>query len=357
MILVFVGAGGSTAVDPEQYPTTVEFFKRLPKEILEDSLFQGVCKFIQERDGDKTLDIENVLEVLDALQVGCNEAGDLKTIMGLAISGRLASLSGVQDYGALQQSIGAFGKEVVVPLNNKIKEQVYTFYGTPPASEKLSVWIQLLKGLKKIDPALELFTTNYDLVLEKVINESADLKMETGRASDGIKTTLNTSFWENPGEDQAQIKALNLKDGLLTKLHGSVDWQRSNGGINCSEVFTGDHQNHCILYPGYKGEPIAAPLRAFHEHFRRVVNGVYESLSAAIFVGFAFRDAYINRVLSDLPSDTPTVFITKSDGKPTMTGELPPRAPYTEVFVHFQEGLTHEIAKRGLEFIEFQVEK
>ena len=30
MILVFVGAGGSAAVDPKQYPTTVEFFNRLP---------------------------------------------------------------------------------------------------------------------------------------------------------------------------------------------------------------------------------------------------------------------------------------------------------------------------------------
>ncbi len=33
MILVFVGAGGSATVDPKQYPTTVEFFSRLPDNI------------------------------------------------------------------------------------------------------------------------------------------------------------------------------------------------------------------------------------------------------------------------------------------------------------------------------------
>ena len=33
MILVFVGAGGSAAVDLDQYPTTVEFFESLPGEI------------------------------------------------------------------------------------------------------------------------------------------------------------------------------------------------------------------------------------------------------------------------------------------------------------------------------------
>ena len=30
-ILIFAGAGASKAVSPDDYPTTVEFFKRLPK--------------------------------------------------------------------------------------------------------------------------------------------------------------------------------------------------------------------------------------------------------------------------------------------------------------------------------------
>ena len=38
MILVFVGAGGSAAVDPEQYPTTVEFSIGFPM-ILKRTLY------------------------------------------------------------------------------------------------------------------------------------------------------------------------------------------------------------------------------------------------------------------------------------------------------------------------------
>ena len=64
MILVFVGAGGSAAVDPEQYPTTVEFFKRLPPEITGDSLFQLVCEFLRTQRRDEQIDIEKVLWTL-----------------------------------------------------------------------------------------------------------------------------------------------------------------------------------------------------------------------------------------------------------------------------------------------------
>ena len=33
MILIFAGAGASYSIDKEQYPTTVEFWERLPDEI------------------------------------------------------------------------------------------------------------------------------------------------------------------------------------------------------------------------------------------------------------------------------------------------------------------------------------
>ena len=68
MILVFVGAGGSAAVDPEQYPTTVGFFEKLPDEIKSDPLFIKVCEFLMDQQGKEIVDIENVLETLDEFQ-------------------------------------------------------------------------------------------------------------------------------------------------------------------------------------------------------------------------------------------------------------------------------------------------
>ena len=62
MILVFAGAGSSAAVDPKQYPTTVEFFNRLPDNIIRDRIFAEVCKFLasQRKEG-QPVDIEEVL--------------------------------------------------------------------------------------------------------------------------------------------------------------------------------------------------------------------------------------------------------------------------------------------------------
>ena len=67
MILVFVGAGGSAAVDPEQYPTTVEFFNRLPDDIEEAPLFIQICAFLEIRKYGQPIDIEEILWTLDEL--------------------------------------------------------------------------------------------------------------------------------------------------------------------------------------------------------------------------------------------------------------------------------------------------
>ena len=83
MILVFVGAGGSAAVDPEQYPTTVEFFNRLPEGITQDPLFILVGEFLrtQKEDG-RSIDIEEVLWGLDKLQEYFSLSRDSNTLEG-----------------------------------------------------------------------------------------------------------------------------------------------------------------------------------------------------------------------------------------------------------------------------------
>ena len=340
MILVFVGAGGSAAVDPKQYPTTVGFFESLPNEIKDNSLFLQVCNFLKGQKNKERIDIEDVLETLDELRADCKKITDPTTMIGWTLVEDAGLIRGVPFMQASLDSITELEMEGIVPLSNKIKDQVYKFYAATPDPNKLSAWIRLIKGLEKIDPALEIFTTNYDRVLENVIRE-AGIDMEMGRKFNGIQTRLDTSPWGTP--DGALTK-LHGSCGRLTKLHGSVDWQHSNEGINISEVFTGDHQNHCILYPGYKGEPTEDPFRTFHTHLRKVVNEKYAPLSAAVFIGFAFRDDSINRVFSDLPPETPTCFITKSDITPLPPETRPPRAPLIEEkkFRHLCGGLTAE---------------
>ena len=53
-------------------------------------------------------------------------------------------------------------------LKDEINALVYDFYATPPDKDKLSNWVQLLQGLVEYDSNIEIFTTNYDRVLEQV---------------------------------------------------------------------------------------------------------------------------------------------------------------------------------------------
>ena len=81
--------------------------------------------------------------------------------------------------------------------------------------------------------------------------------------------------------------------GLLTKLHGSVDWQRGQQSIHTgTPLFSGEHERHLIIYPGSKGRPAEPEIRAFHAHFGRVL----EVAVGAVFIGFAFRDDYLNEL-------------------------------------------------------------
>ena len=140
---------------------------------------------------------------------------------------------------------------------------------------------------------------------------------------------LNTALWDNPGEP--------LDDGYgrLTKLHGSVDWKRENGEIICGTCdATGDIP---ILYPGFKGDPEEEPFSKFHEHLRAVVR----EARAAIFIGFAFRDEYINGILSDLPWGISQLVINKDDSLPDRSFLVDCR--------HFNEGLTVEAVSKCVE--------
>ncbi len=335
MILVFVGAGGSAAVDPEQYPTTVGFRERLPSEIKDDGLFTSVSNFLHTAEKIKTIDIEHVLGALSRLQEVYKEMGDSASILGWAMAGNLGPMSGYGDFKEPGRALVGWIRDAITPLKDKINEQVYRFYGKEPNSKKLSLWTPLLVGLEKIDPDLEIFTTNYDIVLEKAIEESG-VRVGLGLTPESPanrRMKLDLDRWRAPFDFPDRIP-------LLTKLHGSVDWQHLNEDIIVSTPRSvGNPQLHCILYPGYKGSAKEEPFRTFHAHLRRVIKA--EQLTAAIFIGYAFRDDYINDILNnDLPKETPSYFITK--GSET---DLPPGAPSVTSYSHITQGLIPEVVE------------
>ena len=331
MILVFVGAGGSAAVDSEQYPTTVEFFERLPGEITQDPLFILVCEFLrtQKEDG-QPIDIEEVLWSLDKLQKYFSLSRDPNTLEGwMMTENRLGRLNvNMNASDNILEGMFAINGNQLLPLQKRINDLVHEFYVERPKPDKLSNWISLLQQLGKYGTVIEIFTTNYDLVLETAIEiDKGVINVKTGRQSDS-ETRLDTTLWDTSS-------GLWREHGLLTKLHGSVDWQRWNDTIICSRAYLGDQRRHAILYPGYKGEPDKEKpdeelFAKFHEHLRAVVQKAIK----ALFIGFSFRDEYINSILSELRPEIPKFVITKDDSLPDL--------PFLNGCQHFNDGLTTE---------------
>lgn len=284
-LTIFAGAGASKAVDPKKYPTTVEFFENLPDEITTNSLFKLIVEFLTLRGKDGIVDIELVLWRLEEIAKFCNLAGNANELPAWMLdANRLVKATGLQgqNVGHLKQ-IAQTSLQQIDKLRDSINEQVYAFYSQLPGESNLdNTWVPLLRPLLMSQSKVELVTTNYDVVLEAaldVLAKDINVSIDTGWRGT-IHRTLDADLWTQQS-----------RKGLLTKLHGSVNWTRDSGQIYIGDpTFKGSHKNHAIIYPGFKGRPAHPMFQSFHAHFRNAL----QVSDKVLFIGFAFRDEYIN---------------------------------------------------------------
>ena len=317
MILIFAGAGASKAVDPTIYPTTIEFFEKLPDKIKSNDIFKNLEGYLRQgKPKDAPLDIEEILWAIYELEDFSAAISNKGNLIGWFLNDLklLQSLGGNYDVNPLKN----VAKDLVdkaFQLTRQISEQVYSFYADPPNQRNLETnWLPLLRNLGKRKEQIEIFTTNYDVVIETAINilaqENDLVKIKTGRVNT-VQPYLDTALWEEQKDKE--------NFGLLTKLHGSIDWSRSVNTIFVgTPLYTGDPGRHVILYPGYKDGyypsnsttrkrdiSFGPPINLFHQHFEKTL----EKSNLVIFIGFAFRDNHINELIVNKISSNATVYV------------------------------------------------
>lgn len=341
-IVVFAGAGASTAVDADAYPTTAHFFDRLPDKIRSHPMFRAVHGYLTSQKGKEVvIDIELMLWHLQELRDNFSRCLDRKTITGALIQEGSKLAQGASVKNATFGNFTQVAEGAVKNLNQltlAIHELVYDFYGSEPDRERLEdTWLPLLRPLVASKACVEVVTTNYDLVLEHAL----DFISEVGHDAidDGWRgkrvTSLDTQLWTDRNRP---VDA----PGLLTKLHGSVNWSRNGAGrINVSDPgYKGSHNRHAIIYPGFKGRPNDAEFLAFHNYFA----GALSRASGIIFVGFAFRDEYINDICDrSIARETPIVLIDPVKPKSV---PLPPSSLH-----HISKGFDANAAMEAVELI------
>jgi hypothetical protein len=131
------------------------------------------------------------------------------------------------------------------------------------------------------------------------------------------------------------------------KIHGSLDWHIDNANnITRSIVSTtpDDPNSVPLIYPGFKGFIENEPFKSFHDRLALDMNEAY----AAIFIGFAFRDQYINFILDS----TLKRRLTKKNAlfvqcfNPASLNDYPSDSKlpyfannYPDLFFHYPEGI------------------
>jgi hypothetical protein len=299
-LIVFAGAGASRGISGEKYPMALDFRKRLPSIITNSPLYQTVVQHIASSEGADELDIEHILWELGRLSAAIGAWTDSDTLAAnLLTSNRLEGLVGSNvPWPNVHAQIMRL-RSLCNTLQDQINERVYDYYSKLPTDEEMRrSWIPFLDRLYSLEPTrLDIVTTNYDLVIEAALRSTSNTRVGLG-VQEGMYPSIDIGDW----------RTLNTRTpGMLTKLHGSVDWKLGNESTDTEPVirrghpeFDGDHQKRLILYPGFKGIPAREPFKAFHKYFIRIL----KDATHILFIGFAFRDDHINDLIaSNLRAD------------------------------------------------------
>lgn len=312
---MFAGAGASKAVNPKKFPTTVEFFDLIPEKIQGNEYFQIATQYLKTVQGVNVIDIEMVLWSLQQLREDFSSISAVRSITGYAFATDFVNqvVSG-GNVGHIQQISTTIVAQVDA-LMGQINGLVYNLYNYEPSKTELeSNWLSLISNLEGSGDSLEIVTTNYDIAIETaldILNGPVTAREWRG-ISGRIRHRLNLDAWIGKREHS----------GRLTKLHGSLDWKRDGDDIYVGDsVFTGDHKKQVIIYPGFKGGDFDNQFSALHNYFSDVL---YES-TVVVFIGFAFRDEYINNIIRSALNPQSQVYIINPDTSikfPTSRGRI-----------------------------------
>lgn len=154
------------------------------------------------------------------------------------------------------------------------------------AGELLAPFSQLLKDTNDINYHINLFTLNYDLVFEKVLNTDSVLQVNTGFDSDGV---WNANWFNS---DTAKIN--------FSKIHGSLDWYLnlddtcclSNHAVAFNPLNPDELKPHIILgfeYKLFSVDPFFTLLQQFIRQLKRS--------KLLIVIGYSFFDNYLNNII------------------------------------------------------------
>ncbi|MEW4525958.1 SIR2 family protein [Vibrio cholerae] len=163
--------------------------------------------------------------------------------------------------------------------------------GLPDGENPYNHLVSWVNGINR-DYAVEIFTTNYDLLLEEAMERSRTPYF------DGF-TGAKSAFF-----DPSTISSNDLPSRWirLWKLHGSINWSRNGKG---EVIRLQGKEDGSMVYPSHikYDQTQSAPFSSMFERLKRFL---LEPDSLLITTGFSFADAHITAKLDECLSENPS---------------------------------------------------
>lgn len=268
----FFGAGTSCALGiPNVQQLTIEIEAKLTDDFLPD--FKLVKDDLKTIITTRSINIEDILNQIRRIRELTGETN--KEYQG--VSGENAK--------KLDKEICEIIYDIIAE-----KEDVADFEKT----KKFFAWLSLLNR----DFSKEIFTTNYDLIIEKSLEASQIPYF------DGFVGSYEPFFWQESIDQFVSKNDLTQNWIRLWKIHGSLSWfWKENPKTKAQHIIRvgkieniKNEENELVIYPS-KEKYDSSKKQPFIAYFDRLKNYLLSGELLFIFTGYSFSDQHINEII------------------------------------------------------------
>jgi hypothetical protein len=268
----FFGAGTSCALG---IPNVEQLTAGIEAKLTDDFLanFKLVKTDLETIITDRKVNIEDILNQIRRIRELTRETN--KVYEG--VSGENAKL--------LDKEICTIIYDIIL-----IKESVADISQT----KKFFAWLSLLNR----DFSKEVFTTNYDLIIEKSLEASQIPYF------DGFVGSFEPFFWQESIDQFVSKNDMTQNWIRLWKIHGSLSWFWKEDKITKSQKIIRigkienikKEDNELVIYPS-KEKYDSSKKQPFIAYFDRLKNYLLSGELLFVFTGYSFSDQHINEII------------------------------------------------------------
>ena len=270
---VFMGAGTSCALG---LPNIAKLTNDIESALQGDSkdAFDIVKKDLEAKAGNNSISIEDILNQIRRIR-------------------EITSDDATRDF---LKVTGAVAKK----LDFEICKKIYELIDTAEAKADLTVpkrffaWL----SMQNRDIVTEIFTPNYDLIIEK--------SLESIRVPyfDGFVGSYEPFFWQESVEKTIKGNDLTSNWLRLWKIHGSLSWFWKENPVTKSHkvirhgkiTHASSPSNELVIYPS-KEKYASSRRQPFIVYFDRLKNYLLSGELLFLISGYSFLDQHINEII------------------------------------------------------------